>query len=185
MHIGLLNQPTIDMQTKFLSWLTAALIGIDIHINSRTCTVARPVNIISKLSLCDYTNTDTITNQPYLLIGYDSEHFQSLIPRSISETGTINNVVFSYAEAVKASKTNDANLHIKFPPMKKIRTQRINNTLGSDTQVIQIQEVVEKKKEVKWIRYQQDEDKREEKYQQKKDKMKMYYQQNKENRKEK
>ena len=94
------------------------MLGIDIHINSKSHNVSEPVNIISKFSLWD--NANVIPDKPYLLFGYDSdaEHFQSLIPRIIvveEEVGMINNIPFSYADAVKTSKLIDVDLHIKFP----------------------------------------------------------------------
>ena len=65
----------------------------------------------------------------------------------------INNIPFSYADAVKTSKLINVDLHIKFPPMNKIKT-----TLSTHRQVTQIQNATKKTKEAKRMKYQEREE---------------------------
>ena len=96
---------------------TAVLIGVNIHINSATCTPVQPVNIIKNSWEDDGSSTTgnngiTAASNPYLIIGYDSAHFQSLLP---AENVTINkDTVISYANVVKSN--GNGGLRMKIPP---------------------------------------------------------------------
>ena len=101
---------------------TAVLIGVDIHINSATCTLVQPVNVIKNsweddgTSISAYDNSNA--SNPYLIIGYDSEHFQSLLP---SVNVTINNDTFiSYADVVKSNR----DLRMKIPPRPMFKSNQ-------------------------------------------------------------
>ena len=107
---------------------TANYIGLDIHINSATCTRNKPVNILRSY----WQEPDVqrvITNfqhadMPYLLIGHHGNHFQSLLPRHQLLTSVIHQ-----SNPINNKSGDMSNLRIKFPPLPvpKFGATNLNN----------------------------------------------------------
>ena len=162
---------------------TAVFIGIDIHINSATCSAAKPFNVIRSSWVDDSSNVEnrlTAGKSSYLIIGYDSEHFQSLLPTDmIHKTGKLT----TYSDVVKSN----LNLQIKFPPMQRFKLQtstQVRKSNSPDSPMIMKRQKMEEKLEIKvFNKRKYDKDMRKTKYQKEKDVLKVKYQENKEERK--